>query len=341
MTHSHDHHHDASGHYIEQLFTIAVCGALGAVAVLLWAAGKLAFILDAKFDPWVLAGGITLIALSAIRAVALWFEVDQLDEHAHACCGHDHDHEHEHEHEHDQGHDHGCCGHDHAHEHEHAPAIQGVPAQAVAISSLPLVAAPVAAPVHEPEHVHSHDHDHEHGWGPWRYVVLLLPVLLYLLNIPSEGVRGAETDGDVGKYSLGSEGVVAKGEDYGVGFTQLEEAANRPDQREFYQGKRVRLSGRFFSNDPKFFRLVRYQMKCCAADAVPVNVTLMVDPKCKEELDIDRYNGKWVEVTGYVHFLHRVDTNEHRTAVIIRPKEGQSLDTEIQEIPPPANPYVS
>jgi hypothetical protein len=31
------------------------------------------------------------------------------------------------------------------------------------------------------------DHGHNHGWNPWRYIVLLLPVVLYFLNLPNGG----------------------------------------------------------------------------------------------------------------------------------------------------------
>ena len=48
MAHDH-HHHDQNTYYLEQLFTIAVCGALGGVAVLLWYTGKIALMLHPKF----------------------------------------------------------------------------------------------------------------------------------------------------------------------------------------------------------------------------------------------------------------------------------------------------
>jgi hypothetical protein len=339
MAHAHHHHHDSTSYYVEQLFTIAVCGAMGAVAVLLWSSGRLSLILHPKFHVWVLGGGVTLLILSGIRAISLWYEVDKLDDHDDDCCELDHDHAHDHSHSHEDV----CCGHDHAHEHEHqhVHAIQAPPTPSTAIASLPVTTAAAMAPAHQ--HDHDHDHSHEHGWSPWRFVVLLLPVGLYMLNIPSEGIRagGADDSWDPTKLSFGNQPVVARGEDYGVGFGQLEEAARRPEQREYYTGKRVRLTGRFFSDDPRFFRLIRYRIQCCAADAVPLNVTMMVDPKCKERLDIVKYNGKWVEVSGYVHFLYRPDTDEYRTAVILRPGDNGSLDTQIQEIPPPADPYVS
>src|SRR5438309_1437292 len=147
---AHDHHHhpvDRNTYYLEQLFTIAVCGALAAVTCLWYAKGM--FFIAARYHLLVLAGGVGLLALVVIRAVGVWRSVDDpsmlpVHEHDHAHeHGHDHNHAHEHAHDHAHEHEHAaCCGHDHDHGHAHD---------------------------------HHHDHDHEHGWAPWRYVVLLLP----------------------------------------------------------------------------------------------------------------------------------------------------------------------
>jgi uncharacterized repeat protein (TIGR03943 family) len=34
---------------------------------------------------------------------------------------------------------------------------------------------------HAHDHSHADDHGHEHGWSPWRYAVLLFPLMLFLL----------------------------------------------------------------------------------------------------------------------------------------------------------------
>src|SRR5208283_5592873 len=133
----------------------------------------------------VLIAGIVLLILVAIRAVGLWRSVGPAaggavlahdhhhgpgekcsHDHGHD-CGHDHDHAHDHAHEagHDCGHDHG---HNHDHDHDHDPGHE-----------------------HEHHHAHSHgpgdDHGHDHGFSPWRYIILLLPVVLYFLNLPNQG----------------------------------------------------------------------------------------------------------------------------------------------------------
>src|SRR5215469_13082673 len=159
---AHDHSHgDRNAYYLNQLFTIAVCGALGGVAVMLWQSGTLRFMVVERFWLPTLLGGIALLVLVLIRAVALWRSVDEpaaAHSHDHEHCGHSHDCDHDHHHDHDHDHDHH---HDHNHGHSHGSAD---------------------------------DHGHDHGWAPWRYVVLLLPVVLYFLNLPNQGFSAARGD---------------------------------------------------------------------------------------------------------------------------------------------------
>ena len=105
MAHSDDHHHDPSSYYTEQLCTIAFCGAFGGIAVTIYVTGLVNNILKQGILQYsLLAGGIALLALVFVRAVALWFTVGKPE----AASGHHH---------HDD-----CCGEEHAHEHEHAAA---------------------------------------------------------------------------------------------------------------------------------------------------------------------------------------------------------------------------
>jgi hypothetical protein len=339
---------------MEQLFTIAICGALGGVAVMLWYTDKLGLMLHPKFHIWVLLGGIALLALVVVRAVALWFEVDEAKDaidpvhdhdHDHACCGHDHghhhDHDHDHAHDHDHhDHDHGCCDHDHGHEHGIQAGKEGVTA-GVPLTSLPPAAPPAHEHSHEHshDHTHSHDHGHDHGWAPWRYVVLILPVVLYFLNIPDQGFR---THADfIGDGALVAPGNVASTGTANVGFQQLEQASLSPDSRDHYEGKTVSLTGQYLPRDPTTFQLIRYKISCCAADAVPLGAVIMVDPNATAKLDIDRLRGQWVKVTGRVHFFNRPGTNEYKTALILYPSADQGLDKLVEIVPPPANPFLS
>lgn len=127
--HHHHHHHDHGDENLESLFTVGICGAFGTVAVALAVPALtatdpnnpsiLTIILSKDFHLFVLIAGIALLALTLVRAVALWREageharLHQL-EHAHGHdhvhdenCNHDHDHAHGHSHGHDHDHGHG------------------------------------------------------------------------------------------------------------------------------------------------------------------------------------------------------------------------------------------
>ena len=71
----HGHGHGVSDYYLEQLLTVFVCGAMGLTAVLMYAFGRLDVILISALRPWVLAGGVALLVVTAIRAVSLWRSV--------------------------------------------------------------------------------------------------------------------------------------------------------------------------------------------------------------------------------------------------------------------------
>jgi len=304
MAHDHDHlHDDRNAYYLNQLFTIAVCGALGGVTVMLWYSGKLRFLVVESFWLPALLGGITLLVLVLIRAVAVWRSVDQaLD------AGHQHDHDHNH-----CGHDHDHCGHDHVHEHTH-------------------------------DH-HGHDHGHEHGWAPWRYVVLLLPVVLYFLNLPNEGFSAAYGDRlkdvqlDVPTGLRADKGETQASE---LGFKDLQEASLSPESRDYWEGKTIILIGQYSDVSDKRFTLVRYKMACCARDAVPLNAVIMIDPKSEQKMDRDKYRDKWVEVRGRVHFFPKPGSHEIITALIVYPTEDKPIDRLVTVMErPPANPFLN
>src|SRR5215210_4190501 len=119
MAHSHAHAHDeAEGTYfLDQLFTILVCGALGLVAVLMYRCGTLNRILVPMFHVPVLIGGGALLVMAVIRAVAVWQLAGARRMAEPEVCDHDHGHSHSHGHDHAHGED---CGHDHGHAHAHS-----------------------------------------------------------------------------------------------------------------------------------------------------------------------------------------------------------------------------
>lgn len=289
MAHAHEHRHNST-YYVDQLCTIAACGALGVVSILMFRASgpshqpKLSYILAPQFFVPVLAGGIALLTLVIIRAVTLWREAGQ----AKACAAHQH-HVHGHAHHHD--HEHGDCGHDHSHDHEHG-----------------------------------HDHDHDHGWTPLRYAVLMIPIALFLLNLPNSSFSAEKFGRDLNSGAIeGPAGAIAdKGQAYSLGFKELTAAAFFPDQRDELEGKTGRLRGMFnpLEND-KEFTLFRVKMNCCAADAIPVGVRIISSE------NITRFPPKqWVEVEGQIQFRKIVGQDKYMPILLVKSADN------VKPIPP-------
>ncbi len=353
--HAHGHGHDQGAHYIDQLCAVAIAGTLGVITVVLWTQGALNIVTE-FFQNTLLAGGIALIVVAAVRAVFLWQEVGRP-----AQAGH----EHAHEHAHDHGHVHGPgCSHDHGP--EKAPGTVG----------LPVVTTP---PGHDHDHVHgpgcSHDHaaeakapageggeaaeghghDHGHGWAPVRYAVLLLPITLFFLGMPnvvfnqtfntriaqltSGGLPslpavwffGVKPNPDAVlnvEFKGGDSQVAAKGGDeLHLHFKELTVVASDPDRRSYYEGRTGLIKGQFVrSADDKVFQLVRMKITCCAADAVPLRVPMV----CKEPVTgINPY--EWVQVKGLITF--------RETSQGLLPVLQVASASDVEKTPPDPNPF--
>jgi len=123
--HDHDHAHGANEYFLQKLLTVGVSGAFGVAGILMYTLqdtvrgekiSKLGHLLVPGFHPWVLAGSVVLLVLTAIRGYALWVEAGQrraeAEAHAHPpgeACAHDHVHGPDCDHaDHDHSdHDHG------------------------------------------------------------------------------------------------------------------------------------------------------------------------------------------------------------------------------------------
>ena len=77
-----------------------------------------------------------------------------------------------------------------------------------------------------------------------------------------------------------------KSVDESITFQQLELAALYPDNRDSIEGKTVRLVGSACPKDARHFTLRRFKISCCAADAVPLNAVILIDPKATEDADV-------------------------------------------------------
>lgn len=290
MAHTHE---GEEGYFIDQVFTIALCGALSACAIVLALRPNGLFFLAEQFHSFVLWGGIAVGVMVLIRAISLWELAGKTSQ----------SHENHHDHEHDH-HD-----HDHHHEHHH--------------------------------HDHQHDHDHDHGWAPWRYIVLLIPVLMFFVKLPWDVQAARGETVDVGNLSVIGDG---SGRVYELTFKNLEWISQREHKRDLYSGKMGAVVGQFVPTaDPRQFNLIRYNMRCCAADAVPVRALLMIDPKYQgPEVDVRARENQWVRVTGQIQFIQNRRTGEYITALIVIPseKDNVSPDDLIEIVDPPANKLV-
>jgi hypothetical protein len=293
MAHSHSHADgQVEGNYfLDQLFTILTCGGVGLVAVLMYYTGMLGRILVPMFYVPVLLGGIAILALVVVRAIAVWklagaqkpennnggHERSYGQEHSHAhhdeTCGHEHAHGQE-------------CSHDHAHAHSHS-------------------------------HAHSHGddaHAHEHGWAPWRYMVLAVPVFLYFLGLPREGITGIEkiekgalqqSPARQGLSMLAGGPALTKAlrktepKRLALRFKELTQAAAIPRLHEIYEGEIGILRGQFIplrSNDREF-TLLRVDRTCCVADQILLE-TRIEAPEAIQGV----YPEQWVRVEGLISF---------------------------------------
>ncbi|MCI0333108.1 MAG: hypothetical protein L0228_07785 [Planctomycetes bacterium] len=353
VAHSHDHHHGEDSYYIDQLCMVALTGAFGGICLALyfWQTTMLSRMLGQQFHPYVLASGIVLVGLAVLRSLSLWVQVGKEAPHAH-------DHQH-HEHEHGHEHSHDCChdhDHDNAHNHEHAPlALVGEG------SGVRGEHAHDHAHHHHEHHHHGHSHgdhshaDHDHGWAPWRYVVLLVPIMLFLLGLPNKGPSAGEFKDhievpvDVGAEAqhavslVGAAGVpfgqiayatymsdeTGSGEVLSMDFKNLEAAATNPFRREDLDKKNIRVIGQFAPNpNPHVFGLVRHKIQCCAADAIRLDIPIV----SKEPITHVKPDA-WVAVTGRVEFLKRGDS--FRTIVKVPGKHA------VVSTPPDSNPYLN
>ena len=316
MANEHHHHDNATEYYIEQLIGIGISLSIAYVCIMLWwpfpiyggdgqiisYGRKLSIILHPKFHFWVLTGSIILLGFVSIRIIALWLESGKLKSDNKHIHGPDCDHGHEHEHVHGPD-----CNHEHK----------------------------VESSGHE-----NCGHDHSHGSAPVRFIVLLLPIVLFFLNVPNEvfsNVKGVDLSqfGEVGS-------VAEKGIDFNVGFLQLEMASMTQESRNHYEGKTVRLIGKYVGEEEKRFSLIRFKINCCAADAVPLNAVMMVDPNSPEKLAWKKYANKWVQVTGRVHFLKRKDNEQYMTALVLYPDTEHKLNDDlVKVVPQDSNPYAN
>jgi hypothetical protein len=226
-------------------------------------------------------GGVFVVAMVFVRAVAVWARVGKPA----TALKHDHSHEH----------DHISCAHEHA----------------------------------------KCDHQHDHGWAPWRYVILLLPVGLYSLGlIPT--ARSSHAAIDIGFDDSGTTAAVQDGEMI-QGFLELDRAAATEQSRKEYAGRTAQVVGQVTNAEARRFGLVRYKIGCCDADAIPLNMRVIVPDTTPEGKAFDARPlfaaKRWVEVTGVIQFRKLAGSDQFVTVLEVPASK-------VQVVPQPAKPYL-
>jgi len=171
----------------------------------------------------------------------------------------------------------------------------------------------------EPEEAHGHDHEHSHSVGVgW---LLLAPIAaLLLVAPPTLGAYGVRRAGSVtikpGKAVF--EPLPRKEAPVQMTLLEYIERAFEHNGASFH-GVPVKLTGFVAGSEAGGFRLARYQIACCAADATPVVLDVVGTSGTAPSDD------QWVTVTGT---FQRGGGDLPRLAA-----------TSVAEIPAPEDPY--
>ncbi len=144
----------------------------------------------------------------------------------------------------------------------------------------------------EPEEAHGHDHEHAHSVGVgW---LLLAPIAaLLLVAPPTLGAYGVDRAANVNVKAGPSVFERLPRGDAPREITLLEYAQRAFDHEGVSLGRaQVALTGFVAGRIDGGFRLARYQIACCAADATPVVADVLGTSGAPPR------NDQWVRVTG-------------------------------------------
>jgi uncharacterized repeat protein (TIGR03943 family) len=171
----------------------------------------------------------------------------------------------------------------------------------------------------EAEEAHGHDHEHSHSVGVgW---LLLAPIAaLLLVAPPTLGAYGVNRAGTIHVKPGKAFFKPLHRKDAPVQMTLLEYVERSLEHRgRSFHGVPVKLTGFVAGGEAGGFRLARYQIACCAADATPVDLRVVGTSGPPPSDDA------WVTVTG-----------------TFQPGGGELprlAATSVVEIPAPVDPY--
>jgi hypothetical protein len=117
-------------------------------------------------------------------------------------------------------------------------------------------------------------------------------------------------------------------------FKELERLAYTPAQRQYFEGKIGKIKGQFVpSGNARSFSLTRFKLTCCAADAIPLNVPILLDSKVQENVS-DIKPLTWVEVRGRIEFRKRSNREEYASVLVV------PALSDIRQTDPDPNPFI-
>jgi hypothetical protein len=309
MAHLHFHGEESVRNYFtEQLLTILVCGLFGYAAIQMYRNNMLGFLTEPFRFP-VLLGGIGILVLVVIRAISVWHEAGQLQgmTHSHAKgCSEDHVHTAECNHSSEMHDDPDHTAEDHVHSNE----LSWVFARML-ILIFPVLLFFMGLPNS------TFSMDYQLALAYDKNDTALGAELLKELAKEIDPTKTKQLpplpDGSAVRQIVTKTGLTLReitppnggepkyeqivGEGTRMKFNDLKGAAFDVGKRESLQGQTVILEGRFKRLGDKEFSLFRFKMACCAADATPLKVRIVV-PQA-----LSNYNdGDWVEVKGQIQF---------------------------------------
>ncbi len=317
MAHSHaePHAEPESTYFLDQLCTIAVSALLGFTAIGLYSKGwlKTKFNLIDRFHLPILIAGIALLVMVLFRAIAIWRQAGQIRNAEHAPHNHEAECSSEHVHSNSEN-----SAHDHGHEHSHS-------------------------------HAHSHgasEEEHDHSWAPWQYAVLIIPAVLFFLELPLDGFNRTRLDADLQDVTLdpgtaqaqqglasvvGAPALLAFRKDskpIHMRFSELSVHASRGQSRDYYEGRNVILEGYFrrAAGSDREFQLFRVMVNCCGTDSITLRSRIVAP----EALQGFNYMD-WVQITGELSFQKIAGRNDYMPVIRIA-----NMD-KIEKMTPPAD----
>jgi len=198
------------------------------------------------------------------------------------------------------------------------------------------------------DHGHAHgDGGHDHGWSPWQYAILIIPAVLYFLDLPRDGynqtrldadLRYVELDPGIKSQRIALAGVAGgmilpsfqKSGRINLRFSELAAHAATKRSREALEGYTVVLEGYFKTIPGKEneFQLFRVKVNCCGTDSITLQSRIIAPPKFLREM---KYMD-WVKIEGELSFQKIAGSNDWMPVIQI-PDDGT-----IQKLTAPSDP---